>query len=225
MDKARDLRSQAPSTTAAPIRAGRDERRRAILEVARDIFMQEGYAAASMSAIAARLGGSKGTLYNYFASKELLFAALMEAECEAGPWRDEVNRGGGDDLRAALIAIGERFMDFVLAPAVMDIHRLVIAESGRFPELGRAFYDNGPRRSVGLLAAFMADEMAAGRLRTADPEQAATHFIQLCKSGLHQKMLWNVGPDPSPEEKAANVKVAVSIFLAAYGPVRAAEHP
>ena len=52
-------------------------RRETILEIARDMFFTEGYAAVSMSAIAARLGGSKGTLYNYFASKEELFSAVM----------------------------------------------------------------------------------------------------------------------------------------------------
>jgi TetR/AcrR family transcriptional repressor of mexJK operon len=213
MDEARDLPSQA----AAPARAGRDERRRAILDVARDIFMQEGYAAASMSAIAARLGGSKGTLYNYFASKELLFGALMQAECEAEPWKSEMDKGGGDDLPAALSAIGERFLDFVLTPSVMDIHRLVIAESGRFPELGRTFYENGPKRSMGFLGAFMADEMAAGRLKAADPERIAMQFVELCKSGLHQKMLWNVEPAPSAEARAANVAAAVGIFMAVYG--------
>jgi len=213
MDEARDLPSQA----AAPARAGRDERRRAILDVARDIFMQEGYAAASMSAIAARLGGSKGTLYNYFASKELLFAALMEAECEAESWKSEMHKGGGEDLPAALTAIGERFLDFVLTPSVMDINRLIIAESSRFPELGRAFYENGPKRSMGLLAVFMADEIAAGRLLAGDPDRIAMQFLELCKSGLHQKMLWNVGPYPSAEDRSANVAAAVSIFMTVYG--------
>jgi AcrR family transcriptional regulator len=222
MDEASHFMPQSLTTLSGPARAGRDERRRAILEVARDIFMQEGYAAASMSAIAGRLGGSKGTLYNYFASKELLFAALMEAECEDEPWRNAIHRGGGENLPAALTEIGERFLDFVLTPRVMDIHRLVIAESGRFPELGRAFFENGPKRSMMRLTAFMGDEIAAGRLRAADPERIAMQFIELCKSGLHQKMLWNVGPMPSAAEKTANVQAAVRIFMAAYGPAGAA---
>ena len=62
----------------------RDQRREAILEVAREVFTEEGYAAASMSTIAARLGGSKGTLYNYFKSKEELFGAYVR-EGAAGP--------------------------------------------------------------------------------------------------------------------------------------------
>ena len=61
----------------------RDERRDGILDVARECFLAEGYAATSMSTIAARLGGSKGTHYNYFKSKEELFEAMMQRQCGA----------------------------------------------------------------------------------------------------------------------------------------------
>ncbi len=61
-----------------------DAKRRAIIDVARAAFLAEGYAATSMSEIAAKLGGSKGTLYNYFRSKEELFEAFMAETCQ-GP--------------------------------------------------------------------------------------------------------------------------------------------
>ena len=57
------------------------ERRDHILAVAATAFAEEGYGATSMSAVASRLGGSKATLYKYFASKTELFAAVMEASC------------------------------------------------------------------------------------------------------------------------------------------------
>src|SRR5580698_7433873 len=61
-----------------------DAKRRAILDVASEVFVAQGYAATSMSEIAARLGGSKGTLYNYFRSKEELFSAFIVDTCQ-GP--------------------------------------------------------------------------------------------------------------------------------------------
>ncbi len=54
---------------------------RLILDAAAEVFLEEGFAAASMSAIAARVGGSKGTLYNYFRSKEELFEAYIQRHC------------------------------------------------------------------------------------------------------------------------------------------------
>src|SRR5262249_10746274 len=119
-----------------PAESARSEaRRRAILDVAREVFMAQGYAAASMSEIAARLGGSKGTLYNYFRSKEDLFAAIIVDAC-AGPLSAVFDHlpDMGDDLPAALVDLGARFLGFILTPEPMAMHRLVVAESGRFPE-------------------------------------------------------------------------------------------
>jgi TetR/AcrR family transcriptional repressor of mexJK operon len=198
-------------------RPGRDERRRAILDVALELFMQEGYAAASMSVIAARVGGSKGTLYNYFPSKETLFAALMEAECESEAWVTATLESASDSVDGALLDIGGRFLDFALSGKVMNIHRLVIAESGRFPELGRTFFDSGPKRSIERVSGWLAERIAQGELVGDDPEHMATLFMDMCKSGLHQKLLWNVDTPPARAKKAANVAAAVKVFMAAYG--------
>ena len=62
-------------------RADRDERRETILRIAHAAFLEDGYAATSMSSIAAKVGGSKATLYNYFSSKEELFSAVIEERC------------------------------------------------------------------------------------------------------------------------------------------------
>src|SRR6202000_3232312 len=62
----------------------RDLKRETILSIALQVFLEEGYAAASMSTIAARVGGSKGTLYNYFRSKAELFAAVIRDDCIKG---------------------------------------------------------------------------------------------------------------------------------------------
>jgi AcrR family transcriptional regulator len=204
--------------TAMTVRAGKDDRRKAILDVACDIFMQEGYAAASMSSIAARAGGSKGTLYNYFPSKEELFAALMKQECEAGDWTTFPPASSPEDVPLILQDVGLRFLTFVLSERARSIHRLVMAESARFPELGRSFYENGPKRGIVIMGAWLRTQMDAGRLRAVDPERAAALFLVLCKSEIYQKVLWAVEPVPSGAAKAAIVQTAVEVFLAAYGP-------
>ena len=204
--------------TALPARAARDDRRRAILDVARDLFMQEGYAAASMSVIAARLGGSKGTLYNYFPSKESLFAALMQEECRMENWTTFPPDSDATDVAAILFDIGFKFLNFVLSARACSLHRLVISESARFPELGRTFYENGPKLGIAAAAAWVELQVKAGRLSAVDPERAAVTFVSLCKSEIYQKMLWGVEPNPSDAAKAATVRAAVEVFMAAYGP-------
>jgi TetR/AcrR family transcriptional repressor of mexJK operon len=196
----------------------RDERRDAILDVARQCFLAEGYAATSMSAIAARLGGSKGTLYNYFRSKTELFAAMMERQCNelSDVLFDVSNVGEAPQER--LTHYARSFLELLLSPMPMSIHRLVVAESERFPELGRAFYESGPRLVMHRIAAYLAELMDRGALRRADPFVAAQQFKDLAISGVYQPRLWGVIGDLTPQEMDLQVERAVDTFMRAYAP-------
>src|SRR5262245_35792992 len=99
--------------TAAATKSRSDERREGILQVAGEVFLETGYAAASMSTIAARLGGSKGTLYSYFTSKSELFAAVMTDACLAN---SEAMFGSVDDaapVDEALRRVGRGLLTFL----------------------------------------------------------------------------------------------------------------
>ena len=87
----------------------RDQRRELILDVAQGVFLEEGFAKASMSVIAAKLGGSKGTLYNYFKSKEELFNAYVERRCL---WQDEIfsEPKAGETPRETLSRIARAYL-------------------------------------------------------------------------------------------------------------------
>jgi AcrR family transcriptional regulator len=196
-----------------------EARRRAILDVARDVFLNQGYAAASMSEIAARVGGSKGTLYNYFRSKEELFAAYMTDACQAAAnvAYDQLPPVGGD-LRPALIDFGQRFLKFLMTEEVMAVHRLVVAEAGRFPELGRIFYENGPKKGEQKLAAYFADAMAAGSLRQGDALGAARWFRDLVLADVYSRALWRVLESFTEADIRRHTQEAVDIFLEVFGP-------
>src|SRR5437763_16491787 len=101
-------------TTPETVRS--DRKRRQILDVAREVFLEEGFAAASMSTIAARLGGSKGTLYNYFKSKDELFAAYVERRCL---WQQDqiFEILPGEAPEAALLRIGRSCLGHILNEA------------------------------------------------------------------------------------------------------------
>src|SRR5580698_823343 len=107
-----------------------DARRRAILDVASEVFVAQGYAATSMSEIAAKVGGSKGTLYNYFRSKEELFAAFMQDTCNAQTaiYFDPLTPiGVGKSVRESLIELGVSLLQFLLIGDILAVHRLVVA--------------------------------------------------------------------------------------------------
>ncbi|MDQ0466777.1 AcrR family transcriptional regulator [Caulobacter ginsengisoli] len=202
-----------------PSAARSDQRRRAILAVAGDAFRQDGYAATSMSSIAARLGGSKGTLYNYFRSKEELFAAFMEDICSEDvlPLFARLPQAG-EDLHDGLIEFGCAFFEFITSEPRTSIYRVVIAEAGRFPELGRIFYESGPQIGELRLGDYFEDLMARGVICQTDRTLIARHFKELCLSGMHQMRLMGVVPELDDAAIRKTVAAGVEAFLRAYAP-------
>ncbi|HEX7944556.1 MAG TPA: TetR/AcrR family transcriptional regulator [Phenylobacterium sp.] len=195
----------------------RDQAREAIiLDVARDCFLAEGYAATSMSTIAARLGGSKGTLYNYFKNKEDLFAAVVQRECgelQATLFKSIPEAAEGV---ARLPHLARAFLEKLMSPQAKAIHRLVIGEGGRFPEIGRIFYESGPSVVLDRIGADLQQLMDEGRLRRADPLMAAQQFKDLAISGVYWPHMWGAVGELTEEQIDEQVARAVDTFLRAY---------
>jgi AcrR family transcriptional regulator len=196
----------------------RDERRGGIIAIAREAFMAEGYSATSMSAIAARVGGSKGTLYNYFKSKAELFSAVIQDDCDTTQEALFDLESAGGDIEKILRTLGQRFVRLLLSEEVITVHRIVIAECARFPELSAAHFEAGPRQAKERFRALFSRAVAEGKLRPADPARAAEHAIELMLAGLYRRRLFNHGPMPTEAEIDANVEAGLAVFMAAYGP-------
>jgi AcrR family transcriptional regulator len=203
-------------------RLDRDARREAILDVAEAVFLEQGFAAASMSEIAARLGGSKGTLYNYFRSKDELFEAYVQRRCVMN--LDEIYAldPEGESVRETLRRVGHAFLSRVLSDANLRHFRLIVAEAEREPEFGRMFYEMGPRRSELRLAERMSVWAAKGLIAAPDPERAAQHYLGLCQNCYFKARLCNYVPELTEAQVETEVAAAIEAFLKAYGPRRAA---
>ncbi len=203
----------------AKSRPDRDARREAILDVAAEVFLEEGFDAASMSTIAARVGGSKSTLYNYFKSKEEIFQAHVERYCGwLGAEMFQLLDEEVDDVRAALTRLGRRYVTNVMSDRNMRHFRLIATASERSPDLGRTFYEVGPLRGARLLGGFLARMQLEGRIQVQDPIAAAHLFIGLCQNRMLKARLVNYIGEPTPEEVDAEVAIAVGAFMGAFGP-------
>jgi hypothetical protein len=101
---------------------------------------------------------------------------------------------------------------------------LVIGEAGRFPELGRTFYEQGPGRTIAALAAVFERVAARGALKLEDPWLAAAHFNWLVTSiPLNQAIFLGQDEPRASAELNRYADAGVRAFLAAYGrPQRAA---
>ena len=205
------------SAAVARVKPERDEKREHILKEAYAAFLSDGYAATSMSSIAVRVGGSKATLYNYFSSKEELFAAVIEEKCRDVQAMFLDFNPETADFRKVLTQLGERLVHLALRDDSIATFRLITAESARFPELGRLFYMGGRQRGKQILGDFLARAQKAGKLRPGNPRDMAVLFVELCKGELVLLKVWNVQPKPSEKEIKATIATAVTVFLAAYG--------
>jgi AcrR family transcriptional regulator len=201
---------------------GRTARKHAaILEAATTVFLRDGYLGAGMNEIASLANVSKQTVYTQFTSKEALFIEIVSGLTNAGS--DAVHNLLPDfapdgDLQAYLEAYANRQLTIVLTPKLMQLRRVVIGEAGRFPELGKALYEAGPKRAMAAMAAMFQNLADRGLLRIEDAEAAAAHFNWLVMSQpLNQAMLLGDAGIPKPAALRRFAAAGVRVFLAAYG--------
>lgn len=215
-------------TAVAAARTRRDgetrtaRKRGAILDAATTLFLRDGYQATSMDQIAAAAAVSKQTVYKQFADKQSLFREIVAdtvAEV-ADPVAEQVaGLCDGDDLEAGLCDLAHAQLAQVMQPRVMQLRRLVIAEAGRFPDLGRLFYERGPGRTIAALAAAFRQLAARGALQIDDPQMAAEHFNWLVMSTpVNQAMLCGGTGLPGRASLGRYAEAGARAFLAAYGP-------
>ena len=201
---------------------GRSARkRRAIMEAATAVFLGNGYLGASMDEIATRAAVSKQTVYKHFADKERLFTEIIGGTIDkvGEPFHAEVlTLGDSDDLEAELGMVARRLIAAVMAPDVLALRRLVIAEADRFPQLGRTYYERGPERTAAALAPHLRRLAERGLLRLDDPLAAAHQLNWLITSvPLNQVMLCGKAVRFTAAELEGFADAGVRLFLAGYG--------
>ena len=200
------------------MRAKTETRRQAILDAAAVVFQVTGFERTTMAAICERLGYSKATLYNYFASKEELFSAVVfeatEAEFQAMLAALDATV---EDMTEALHKFGRGLLTLLYSPQVQAVRRLIVAEAG-LSELGKKCYELGPARNEAAMAVFLQHAMDKGQLRHADARIAALHLRGLLEAEWLDRFLFQMLEPLSVQDMNATVERAVAAFMAAYGP-------
>jgi AcrR family transcriptional regulator len=160
------------------------QRPRQILEAALVVFGNEGFEHARLEDVAEHARVSKGTIYNYFPSKEALFEEMVRQTLSdlldlAQTHGDKAT--AEESLRAFLTGVWY----YVRSPQFETIYRLVMAELNRFPHLG-AFYQQGVRdRIMDVASAIIQRGIESGEFRSVDVNSASRMLLAiLVKHGM-----------------------------------------
>ena len=200
------------------MRVKSEERRQAILDVTREAFTQLGFENTTMSEIANRTGGSKATLYNYFSSKEELFAAVIDEFGRQRIAEAFMSMNPDKPVREEITRLGLHYLCFILNPDVIGLRAVIVHESAR-TNIGREYYRLGPQRGWQYISQYIEQQSRSGQLCVIENSWAAAmHLKGLLEVEMHEPLLLGARACPDDKEMAEVVERAINVFMLAYGP-------
>jgi AcrR family transcriptional regulator len=200
------------AATLRRLRPRGQTRRAQILDAATEVFVENGYGAATIDLVVSRAGASKATIYSFFGGKEGLFTAIVEERAER--ILAALPHVGIDhvDVRTTLTEIGRRYMKVAMSPDAIGLYRLILAEGARFPELARTFYRIGPERVSERVASLLRAWRRHRLITVDDAYLAAVQFLDAVRGELHLRAVAGVPPDNLADAIERNVHHAVHVF-------------
>ena len=126
-----------------------------VLGGAREIFLRDGFEGASVDDIARAAGVSKATLYSYFSDKRELFREVTRVECERMAETTLARIDFNAPPREVFTTAAHSLTRFLLSNFSLQMFRTCVAEAARFPELGQAFYQNGPEMGRARMVVYL----------------------------------------------------------------------
>jgi AcrR family transcriptional regulator len=188
---------------------------RSLTDTAAQMFLDHGYEAMSLDTLIARVGGSRRNIYGRFGGKEGMFIEVVTRFCTDLARPLEELEISGEEVGSALALFGCRLLDIVLQQRTVALHRLMIAESQRFPELAQAMFRAGHDNATRILAEWIEHKQSVAQLRgDVSSTELAAHFVNLLITGPQLRALVGLVPGPlDGAEIASLTDIAVETFL------------
>lgn len=189
----------------------------AILLAAGDLFMERGYEAVSVDAVAHAAGVSKATIYARYPDKEALFTAVLRLECERVVSPESFLPDPAEPVRDTLILLATRFLSLVVGEKAMNMHRVLVSETARAPRMAELFYETAVLSLKTRFADWLRLETDRGRLDVRDADGAAWRFLGGVKGEAHMRASFGL-PPVEPEQLKAHIEAAADEFMRAHAP-------
>jgi AcrR family transcriptional regulator len=149
-----------------------------IVQAAYQVFSEKGFAAARLDDIARRAGVSKGALYLYFANKQEIFEAVVKDAVAPNIGAIETFALAFPGSFEQLIRmVGPRIAQIATASNIGKVVKMVVGESGNFPEIARIWHDDVVAKGIGLLGRLIERGQERGEVRAGDARVHAVSII------------------------------------------------
>ncbi len=188
-----------------------------LLDAATKFFLEKGFDATSMGEIAKQAHASTETFYRHFPTKEELFERVLLRRTESLKAELSSVLLSDEAPERALTVFGELGLSLLLAPEALSLHRILVMEKGRFPNVVASFHAQGPARVQAALSSYLAEQVKAGKLRKMNPDVGARQFFDLVIPEFHFGMELHSRPAPTKAAMRQRVKEATDCFLRGYG--------
>ena len=191
-------------------------RREEILDAAWHVFIEKGYARATMHEVAARARASKETLYSWFESKAALFETLLKSRIQTVGATLAAEAGPTFEPEKVLYVIARDLLRFISTPGNMALYRAVAADAASFPELQKVLKASIDRAEFGK---YFEQCRARGVMEfDGEPGEMASLFIAMAQSEWPSRVSYGVVDSLSDEEIDQHAKLATQMFLRAVAP-------
>jgi TetR/AcrR family transcriptional regulator, mexJK operon transcriptional repressor len=201
-----------------PRRGTEPARNTELMNAATLVFLRDGYGLASIDKVAAEAGMSTRTIYERFKNKADLLGAVINRLLE----RMSTVLATADldrlEPRAALTVIAETVTERVREPESAALFRIVATEAHRFPELVAKMREIDQRCVAHAVAGYFRRQIGRGTLVLAEPERAASLFLQMICSEIHESILFDSTDAVTQLDCKSHSNHVIDIFLLGAAP-------
>lgn len=201
---------------AGPGRSASEAQVRRIVEAAARLFVEKGYAGASMQRIASVAGTGKPTIYRRFGSKEALFLAVIDSEVQQLAEVARFEEARGSNPAEALKQSCRFFLDFMLSPDMIRLQRILVSEAARFPNIG-AYMDNCMAPFTGVMQRLLWSATVSGRFRNLGPEKLELYLNGAIVGWPVRQAMLGLEPFDGPQAREVYFEMAWDLFLRGAG--------
>jgi TetR/AcrR family transcriptional repressor of mexJK operon len=199
----------------AKVRSKNETKRKQILAASTKLFIEQGYASTSMDLIAKQADVSKQTVYSHFGSKDELFSAAIEQECDSYKMID-LSIDTRLAIKERLILVAHRFFCMITSKEAIAVQKICSYESSAYPQLSDLFYQAGPEKLSNEMTELMQSLHDEKVICVSNPRHAAAQFLNLVKGEATMRIEFNTQKQLSKAEVDEYIESSVELFLRGY---------